>query len=105
MVFEIFKWSFDFLKMLTGTQSFREKGWTLPHLSRFPLGNALKGCWTGAEYCLKGIEKSLGNAQRLLGTLWEIPKGYRKAAGQCPNTCNQPVGIAGQKTVKVLKGR
>jgi hypothetical protein len=34
----------------------------------------------------------LGNAQRLLGSLWEILKGYRKAAGKCPNTRNQPIG-------------
>jgi hypothetical protein len=25
-----------------------------------------------------------------LGSLWEIPKGYRKAAGKCPNICKQP---------------
>jgi hypothetical protein len=28
----------------------------------------------------------LGNAQRLFPSLWEILKGYRKAAGKCPST-------------------
>jgi hypothetical protein len=41
---------------------------------------------------LKGIGKPLGNAQRLLDSLWEIHKGYRKAARKCPNTRNQPIG-------------
>jgi hypothetical protein len=34
----------------------------------------------------------LGNAQRLLASLWEILKRYRKAAGKCPNTRHQPIG-------------
>jgi hypothetical protein len=36
--------------------------------------------------------KPLGNAQRLLESLWEILKGYRKAAGKCPNYRCQPIG-------------
>jgi hypothetical protein len=28
----------------------------------------------------------------LLVSLWEILKGYKKATGKCPNTCNQPKG-------------
>jgi hypothetical protein len=31
-----------------------------------------------------------------LGSLWEILKGYRKAAGKCPNTYNQPIGEEGE---------
>jgi hypothetical protein len=31
-----------------------------------------------------------------LGSLWEIPKGYRKAAGKFPNTCKQPIGEKGE---------
>jgi hypothetical protein len=38
----------------------------------------------------------LGNARRLLGSLWEIPKGYRKAAEKRPNTCKQPIGEEGE---------
>jgi hypothetical protein len=36
--------------------------------------------------------KSIGKSQRLLKSLWEIPKGFRKADGKCPNTCHQPIG-------------
>jgi hypothetical protein len=45
---------------------------------------------------LKGYRKPLGNAQRLLGSLWEILKGCRKAAGKCPTTFNQPTGEEGE---------
>jgi hypothetical protein len=31
-----------------------------------------------------------------LGSLWEILKGCKKAAGKCPNTCNQPIGEEGE---------
>jgi hypothetical protein len=41
---------------------------------------------------LKGYRKPLGNAQRLLGSLWEILKGYRKAAWKCSNFHNQLIG-------------
>jgi hypothetical protein len=34
----------------------------------------------------------LGNAQRLLESLWAIHNGFRKAAGKCPNTRRQPIG-------------
>jgi hypothetical protein len=34
----------------------------------------------------------LGNAKRLLESLWAIQKGYRKAREQCPNTRHQPIG-------------
>ncbi len=71
---------------------FRKKCWKLPRFSRQPLGNALKGCWTATGKCSKGVGKPLVNAQRLLGSLWEILKGYRKAAGKCPNTICQPIG-------------
>jgi hypothetical protein len=27
-----------------------------------------------------------------LNSLWALLKGYRKAAGKCPNTCHQPIG-------------
>jgi hypothetical protein len=40
----------------------------------------------------KGIGKPLGNAQRLLESLWEILKGYRKAARKCPNYSCHPIG-------------
>jgi hypothetical protein len=71
---------------------FRKKCWKLPRFSRQPLRNALKGCWTAAEKCSKGVGKRLGNAQRLLGSLWAILKEYWKAAGKCPNTIHQPIG-------------
>jgi hypothetical protein len=41
---------------------------------------------------LKAVEQPLGNAQRLLASLWEILKRYRKASGKCPNTCHQLIG-------------
>jgi hypothetical protein len=61
-----------------------------------------------------GTAKPLGNAQRLLGSLWEILKGCRKAAGKCPNIRRQPIGdrISQRLLVKMwqypfisLKGR
>ncbi len=73
-------------------RSFRKKSWKLPCFGRQPLGNALRGCWTAAGKCSKGVGKPLGNAQRLLDSLWAIPKEYRKAAGKCPNACCQPIG-------------
>ncbi len=81
-----FKMILQLLITLTETRPFREKGWKLPRFSRQPLGNALKGCWIAAKYCYQGIEMPLGNAQRLLESLWAILKGYWKAAGKCPNT-------------------
>jgi hypothetical protein len=42
------------------------------------------------EMLSKSVRKLLGNAQRLLDSLWAILKEYRKAAGKCPNTCCQP---------------
>jgi hypothetical protein len=39
----------------------------------------------------KGIGKPLGNAQRLLESLWASLEGYWKAAGKCPNTLHQPI--------------
>jgi hypothetical protein len=44
----------------------------------------------------KGIGKPLGNAQRLLESLWASLKGYWKATGKCPNTLHQPVGEEAQ---------
>jgi hypothetical protein len=41
---------------------------------------------------LKAVGQPLGNAQRLLESLWAILKGYRKAAGKCPNTRCQLIG-------------
>ncbi len=73
--------------MLTEKRPFRGKGQKLLFFSRQPLGCALKGCWIAAEYYYQGIEKPLGNAQRLLESLWAILKGYWKAAGKCPNIC------------------
>jgi hypothetical protein len=40
----------------------------------------------------KGIGRPLGNDQRLTGSPWAILKGYREAAGKCPNTNHQPIG-------------
>jgi hypothetical protein len=67
------------LRNVNRTRPFREKGWKLPRFSQYVA--------TG-----KGIGKPLGKSQRLLGSFWEILKGYRKAARKCPNTCNQPIG-------------
>jgi hypothetical protein len=72
VVFKIFKWSFNFLKMLTEMQPFRKKSWKLPRFSRQPLGNALKGRWTAAGKYSKGVGNPLGNAQRLFESLWAI---------------------------------
>jgi hypothetical protein len=44
----------------------------------------------------KGIGKPLGNAQRLLESLWSSLEGYQKAAGKCPNTLHQPIGEEAQ---------
>jgi hypothetical protein len=55
-----------------------------------------KGYCAASGKFLKGIGKPLGNAQKLLGSLWEISKRYRKAAGKCLNTCNQPIGEEGE---------
>ncbi len=71
---------------------FRKKSWKLPRFSQQLLVNALKGCWTDAGKCSKGVGKLLGNAQRLLGSLWAILKWYRKATGKCSNTIRQPIG-------------
>jgi hypothetical protein len=79
VVSKSFKCSFAFLKILTEMRPFRKKSWKLPRFSRQPLRNALKGCWTVAKKCSKGVGKPLGNAQRLLESLWEILKGFRKA--------------------------
>jgi hypothetical protein len=70
----------------------RKKSWKLPHFSRQPLGTALRGCWTAAGKYSKGVGKPLGNAQRLLESLWAILKEYRKAAGKCPNNRCHPIG-------------
>jgi hypothetical protein len=51
-----------------------------------------KGYWKASGQFLKGIGKPLGNAQRLLESLWAILKGYWKAAGKCPNIRYQPLG-------------
>jgi hypothetical protein len=40
-----------------------------------------------------------------LSSLWEIPKGYRKTAGKCPNTCNQPIGEEGEFPSAIGKKR
>jgi hypothetical protein len=40
---------------------------------------------------LKAVGQLLSTAKRVY-VLWEIPKGYRKAARKCPNTCNYPIG-------------
>jgi hypothetical protein len=73
-------------------QPFRKKSWKLPHFSRQQLGTALRGCWTAAGKYSLGVGKLLGNAQRLLESLWAILKEYRKAAGKCPNTHCQSIG-------------
>jgi hypothetical protein len=70
----------------------RKKSWKLPCFSRQPLENALRGCWIAAGKCSKGVGKPLGNAQRLLESLWAIIKEYRKAARKCPHTRCQPIG-------------
>jgi hypothetical protein len=70
----------------------QKKGLEIVTFYRQPLGNALKGCWTAAGKWSKGVGKPLGNAQRLLGSLWAILKGYRKATGKCPKTIRQPIG-------------
>jgi hypothetical protein len=88
---KIVKCFFAFLKILTAMQSFR-KSWKLPHFSQQLLRNALKGCWTAAWKCSKGVGKPLGNAQRLLESLWEILKEYRKATRKWPNNIRQPIG-------------
>jgi hypothetical protein len=51
-----------------------------------------KGYWTAAGYCWKGIGMLLGNAQRLLDSLWAILRGFWKAAGKWPNSRHQPIG-------------
>jgi hypothetical protein len=35
--------------------------------------------------------KAARKSQRLLESLWAVSKGYRKAAGKCPNTSCQPI--------------
>jgi hypothetical protein len=45
----------------------------LSKVIRQPLGDA------------KSMGKPLGNAQRLLDSLWAILKGYWKAVAKCPN--------------------
>jgi diacylglycerol kinase len=35
-------------------------------------GKCLKGYWTAARYCLKGIGKLFENDQMLLGSFWAI---------------------------------
>jgi hypothetical protein len=77
--------------MLTETRPFRENGWKLPSYSQQLLGNALKGCWTGARHCYKDTGKPLGKAQSLLESFWAILKGCRQAAGKCLHTLFQPI--------------
>jgi hypothetical protein len=76
---------------------FRKKSWKLTHFSRQWLGTALRGCWTATGKYSKGVGKPLGNAQRLLKSLWAILKEHRKAAGKCPNTHCQPGGRIAQR--------
>jgi hypothetical protein len=77
--------------MLTEMRPFGKKSWKLPRCSKQALGNALKGSWTAAGKCSKGVGKPLENAQRLLESLWEILTGYGKVAWKCQNTIRQPI--------------
>jgi hypothetical protein len=49
--------------------------------------------------------KPLGNAQKILESLRAILKGYRKAAGKCPNTHCQPIGEVAELPMQRLSAK
>jgi hypothetical protein len=74
VVFKIFKCSFKFYKILTETWPFRERDGNCHVLPDSRWEMLLKAVEQRRAF-LKVYRKALGNAQRLLGSPWEIIKG------------------------------